>query len=88
MKKIIDFIKKDVKEDYITMKELSEGKYKSKYTAKQLFDIKWMFKDASVWMIFLLLALSFFAGYFFASQHYQDLCNNYIIENFLNSTIG
>lgn len=86
--KLIKFIKKDIKQDIETIKAIMQGKYKFKYSIKELFNIKWMVGNGAVWMFFLLLALAFCGGYFYASQHYQDLCNRFIIDTFVNSTLS
>ena len=81
MKKIISFIINDLKEDFKTIKELVRGEYKSKYTIKQLIKIDFGKMLKNYWLFFIIIILAFLMGNLYSAWHYQDKCNEYIIEN-------
>ena len=78
---IIKWLINDVKEDLKTVKEILKGDYKGKYTTKQFFTIDWKELLSRYWLLFLIIVLAFFVGYFFATQRMQDACNQFIINN-------
>ena len=82
MKKVIKFLINDFKTDLIFLKQLFTGKYKitenKKEDLKHAFDIVGLFKENWLWVMIIILA--FCVGWFCASQHYQELANNAIIN--------
>jgi hypothetical protein len=84
LRKVARFIKDDINKDIEVIKEVGSGKYRSKYTLKQFLDIRWMVGNGGVWLLFLVLLLAFCSGYWFASQRYQEACNEFIVDNFYN----
>ena len=78
----IKFIYNDFKTDFITLTHIIQGKYKCKYTLKEMLDFRNVLQQN--WLFFLIIVLAFCVGFFFASQYYQQQCNEFIVENYLN----
>ena len=91
-KDLIRFIKDDFVSDFkaisLAIKRNNEGKsifdpLKVLQFKQQLKDWSWYDFFKTNWLFFLMLVLAFTSGYFIASQDYQDICNEYIIENYI-----
>jgi len=80
-KPFLKFLIDDFKSDWQTLKEIFQGKYKCKYTLREIIDIRKALQE--YWLFFLIIILAFFVGRFYESQRCQDQCNTFIIENYL-----
>lgn len=89
LKSAVKFIYNDIKTDIATLKEISKKVQKGESIItdrmKKEFTTGWdkFFKEN--WLLFLLLGLAFAVGWFFAAKHYQNICNTYIFENFIET---
>lgn len=88
IKELVGFLKDDVKKDLKTLNDIGEGKIKVGERAKELGKemINWREVFGKHWMSFIVTALAFACGWYVASIYYQSVCNQFIIENFLNTT--
>ena len=95
LKPIIDLIKFiywDIKTDIHTIKEIyrrynnNEPIFdKDKLNQLKRLNIVSILKDN--WLFFLLLILAFLSGFFIASKYYQNLCNQFIFENYIKDKV-
>ncbi len=83
IKKLVVFFVDDIKQDYKTLQEISNGTYKPPHSWKDMIriDPAKILKECWVW--FLIIILAFLCGMFFSAQHWQDECNTYIQEEIL-----
>ena len=84
MKTIIKHVINDLKSDIKFLKDLSQGKAKiRKIPREELKQLKptEIFKENYIW--FILLILAFLVGYNYSAHKHQDLCNEYIITNYI-----
>ena len=98
LKEFFAFIWADFKSDVRFLKDLVSGKVKADIDLSSLgkADYIKMLEDSWIW--YLIIALAFFCGFYYASQYYQDQCNqilldrlepvvNYTIDAFYNMTL-
>lgn len=86
----IKFLFQDLKRDFVFVKDVIKGKYDPSYFTTiikeiiaNIFTVGFWKRN---WPFFLLLILAFLMGYLRGAWHYQDVCNQYIINNFYNET--
>lgn len=86
----IKFLIEDFKSDMVAVKEIVDvisGKKKTPDYVKERFRRNFLhgwgdfFKNN--WLFFLLLGLAFASGWFMAGKHYQNICNLYIWETYI-----
>jgi hypothetical protein len=92
---ITDFFKflyDDFKSDIDALRKASQriGKGEPIFDPKKVEELKLWWKSYSMykflsenWLFFLLLTLAVLSGFWLASQHYQDVCNQYIIDHYI-----
>lgn len=76
------FLVDDTKKDIAFIKDVVDG--------NKTLNFSWLkFNPLIViknyWLFFLIIVLAWSSGWFMASQYYQDLANNFILD-FINST--
>lgn len=86
----IKFLYNDLKSDIVFIKDVIKGRYDSDYFITRtkaiiayIFTIDFWKRN---WIFFLLIILAFLVGYLRGAWHYQDVCNQYILDNFYNKT--
>jgi|SRR3972149_8770636 len=81
------FIYNDLKADVITIKMIIKGKQKFKKPNElfnyKKFDFKIFLKNN--WVNIIIILGYFLAGWFIASSYYQNRCNEYILNNYINN---
>ena len=91
-KDLFRFLKDDFISDFkaigLAMKRHEKGEpiFDQGKVAKWKHELKhWSWYDffASNFLFFLIVTAAFISGYWVASQDYQDKCNDYIIENYI-----
>lgn len=87
---IFKAIYEDIKTDIAFLKDISKGKYKSEYFTNILLSIVKHILTGGfwkrMWIFFILIILAYFVGRLTGAWHYQDVCNQYILDNFYNDT--
>ena len=81
---IIKFFILDVMSDVKFLIDLKRGKAKVKKFSSEEWkelSIKSVLKEN--WIMFLLIFLAFVVGWFFASQYYQQACNEFIWNTYV-----
>jgi len=78
LKEFLAFIWADFRSDVRFLKDLVNGRVKADIDLSGLrkADIVKMLEDSWIW--YLIIALAFFCGFYYASQYYQHQCNEII----------
>ena len=85
--KIIKFLIEDFKSDIKFIKQIMSGKAKINDAQLKSLTTGWNTFIQDNWIFLLIVTLAFFSGYFFASQHYQNVCNQFILNNYVTENI-
>ena len=77
LKRLIEFVKNDIKTDYKVFRKIINGELHFKFDKEAVK--KGIFAAITEnWLWFFLIILAFLSGWFIASQYYQGLCNQEI----------
>lgn len=86
----IKFLYNDLKSDIVFIKDVIKGRYDSTYFLERIGEIARNICTGGFWKrnwpFFLLIILAFLMGHLRGAWHYQDVCNQYILDTFLNET--
>ena len=84
------FIVDDLKSDAKFLKDLADGKAKiktyKKEELKEAFNLKTIIKENWTWLCIVFLALV--VGWFISAKYHQQMCNEFIVANYIKQNIS